>query len=397
MMKAILKDVIIKPGKEQSVRRYHPWIFSGAIHRLEGNPQEGDVVKIYSGKNEFLAIGHFQTGSLAVRIFSFDDIYPDYDFWKNKLENALKLRQRLNLYQNPLTNAYRLVNGEGDFLPGLIIDYYNGTAVIQLHSIGMFHIRELLADILQKLYGNKLKAVFDKSENTIPGKKRTNLKNGYLYGSNSVTEITENGNHFAIDHEQGQKTGFFIDQRENRELVGRYSQGRNVLNMFCYTGSFSVYAMKAGAKLVHSVDSSVKAIQMTNDNIARNLDRFETHHAFASDAMDYLNHSDETYDLIILDPPAFAKHRNALNNALQGYKKLNIKAFQRIAKGGLVFTFSCSQVVSRENFRKAVFAAAANTGRRISIMHHLSQSPDHPVSIYHPEGEYLKGLAVYVE
>ena len=396
-MKEIHKIVFLKPGKEQSIRRFHPWIFSGAINRLEGDPQEGDVVRIHSDKNEFLAIGHYQNGSLAVRIFSFDDIAPGYHFWKQKLEDALQFRQQLNLLDNPDTNVCRLVNGEGDFLPGLIIDYYNGVAVMQLHSVGMYNIRGQLADILQELYGSRLKAVFDKSEGTVPDKMQIHPKNGYLYGNKHITEITENGHHFIVDYEQGQKTGFFIDQRENRELAGKCSKGRNVLNLFCYTGSFSVYAMKGGANLVHSVDTSAKAIELTNRNIAGNFNHVAAHQAFAADAMEYLSQSHETYDLIILDPPAFAKHLTALHHALQGYKKLNIKAFEKISKGGLVFTFSCSQVVSRENFRKAVFAAAANTGRKIRILHHLSQSPDHPVSIYHPEGEYLKGLVVYVE
>jgi 23S rRNA (cytosine1962-C5)-methyltransferase len=268
---------------------------------------------------------------------------------------------------------------------------------MQMHSVGMYNIREQLADILQKLYGSRLKAVFDKSETTIPRKMQTELKNSYLYGRQSVVEITENGSHFTVDYETGQKTGFFIDQRENRELVGKYSQGRKVLNMFCYTGSFSVYALKGGAALVHSVDSSVKAIRLTNRNIESNFSHTGLHKSFTSDAMGFLNRSDGTYDLIILDPPAYAKHLTAIRHALQGYKNLNIKAFEKINKGGLVFTFSCSQVVSGENFRKAVFAAAANTGRRITILRQLSQSPDHPVSIYHPEGEYLKGLLVYVE
>lgn len=389
--------VILKSGKEQSIRRYHPWIFSGAIKQIDGKPGEGDVVCIFSNKDEFLAMGHYQIGSIAVRIFSFENNIPDDDFWYQKILAAYKIRSSLQLTDNPETNVYRLINAEGDSMPGIIIDYYNGVAVMQIHSIGMYRIRKLITEILIKIYGNHLHAVYDKSEQTIPYKSQINAKNEYLYGDYKVNEIKENGNMFMADWEEGQKTGFFIDQRDNRALLGSNTKGKKVLNMFCYTGAFSVYALKGGAELVHSVDSSSKAIELTNKNIALNFSQTKNHQSFVDNALRFLNSPKETYDMIILDPPAFAKHQNVLENALQGYKKLNIKAFEIISKGGIVFTFSCSQVVTKENFRKSVFAAAANTGRNIKILHQLSQPPDHPVSIYHPEGEYLKGLVMLVD
>ena len=389
--------VILKSGKDQSVRRYHPWIFSGAIKKIKGTVNEGDLVLVTDNKDEFLAIGHYQIGSIAVRIISFENVEIDGDFWKEKIKKAYKLRQRFNLAESDDNNVYRLVHAEGDGMPGLIIDYYNGTAVLQMHSIGMYLIKEYFIEALKEIYGDKLVAIYDKSEATIPFKSDIKAENGYLYGDSNIQTVVEYGNKFKVNWEEGQKTGFFIDQRENRKLLAHYSKGRSVLNVFGYTGGFSVYAMSGGAKVVHSVDSSKKAIDLTNENIALNFGDDKRHEAFAVDAFEYLNEIDGKYDLIILDPPAFAKHNNVLHNALQGYKRLNIKALEKIKPGGILFTFSCSQVVSKENFRKTIFAAAANTGRSVRILHQLTQPIDHPVNIYHPESEYLKGLVVYVE
>jgi len=389
--------VILKSGKDQSPRRYHPWIFSGAIKKIIGNVTEGDLVKVTDNKDEFLAIGHYQIGSIAVRIISFESTDINFDFWRTKIKNAYNLRKSLNIINNENNNVYRLVHAEGDGLPGLIIDFYNGTAVLQMHSIGMYQNKESFVRILQEIYGDQLHAVYNKSESTIPYKSDIDAKNEYLLGKPANKVVLEYGNKFKINWEEGQKTGFFIDQRENRKLVQEYSKDRAVLNVFGYTGGFSVYAMKGGANLVHSVDSSAKAIDLTNENIALNFEQTNRHEAFAVDAFDFLEKADQKYDLIILDPPAFAKHHNVLHNALQGYKRLNAKAIEKIKPGGILFTFSCSQVVSRENFRKSVFAAAANTGRNVRILHQLTQPSDHPVNIYHPEGEYLKGLVVYIE
>jgi 23S rRNA (cytosine1962-C5)-methyltransferase len=389
--------VILKSGKDQSPRRYHPWIFSGAIKKIVGNVTEGDLVMVTDNKDAFLAIGHYQMGSIAVRIVSFEPVDINFDFWKTKIQNAYNLRKNLNLINNENNNVYRLVHAEGDGLPGLIIDFYNGTAVLQMHSVGMYQNKESFVKILQEIYGNQLHAVYDKSESTIPYKSDVVAKNEYLLGKPKNMVVLEYRNKFKINWEEGQKTGFFIDQRENRKLVQEYSKARAVLNVFGYTGGFSVYAMKGGASLVHSVDSSAKAIDLTNENIALNFEQTNRHEAFAVDAFEFLEKADQKYDLIILDPPAFAKHHNVLHNALQGYKRLNAKAIEKIKPGGILFTFSCSQVVSRENFRKSVFAAAANTGRNVRILHQLAQPSDHPVNIYHPEGEYLKGLVVYIE
>ena len=389
--------VILKSGKDQSVRRYHPWIFSGAIKKIIGNVNEGDLVYITDNKDEFLAIGHYQIGSIAVRIISFEEKEINSDFWKSKIRNAYELRRKFDLAENENNNVYRLVHAEGDGLPGLIIDYYNGTAVLQMHSIGMYLNREHFIDALKEIYGDRLKAVYDKSETTIPFKSEIEAKNGYIYGDSSEEIVLEYGNKFKVNWEEGQKTGFFIDQRDNRRLLAKYSKDRSVLNVFGYTGGFSVYAMRGGAKEVHSVDSSKKAIELTNENIELNFEDTSRHKSFAVDAFEYLNDIDNKYDLIILDPPAFAKHQNVLHNALQGYKRLNAKAIEKIKPGGILFTFSCSQVVSKENFRKTIFAAAANTGRNVRILHQLSQPIDHPVNIYHPESEYLKGLVVYID
>jgi 23S rRNA (cytosine1962-C5)-methyltransferase len=387
----------LKPGKEQSVFRRHPWIFSGAIKHIKGNASEGDLVIVVDSKGEFLAIGHYQIGSIAIRIITFDNVEIDDRFWLQKLESAFKLRQELGLIDNETTNVFRLVNAEGDEMPGLVIDFYNGTAVTQFHSIGIFLQKDKIINALRQVLGQKLNAIFDKSESTMPFKSAIRPVNGYLWNTSTNFEVQENSNRFKIDWVLGQKTGFFIDQRENRKLVMTYSKGKNVLNMFCYTGGFSVYALRGGANIVHSVDSSKKAIELTNENVELNFPNCSNHEAIAFDAFDYLNSTDHIYDLIILDPPAFAKHNEAVHNALQGYKRLSQRAIEIIKPGGLIFTFSCSQVVSREEFRKSVFAAAANAKRKVSILHQLSQPADHAVSIYHPEGEYLKGLVLYVE
>lgn len=388
--------IILKSGKDQSVRRYHPWIFSGAIKKIYGEPVEGDLVDVYDNKDEFLAKGHYQPGSIAVRILSFKDVIIDKDFFAGRIRSALEYRRSLGLLAPGNTNAYRLVHAEGDNLPGLIIDCYSGVAVMQMHSVGMYRVRHEIAGLLKDIMGDELKAVYDKSEGTIPFMSGVTASNGFLHGASDPVIVTENGFKFRIDWTTGQKTGFFIDQRENRKLLGEYTKGRRVLNMFGYTGGFSVYAMK-DAELVHTVDSSGPAIDMADENIRLNFGDDPRHRSFKTDAFGYLNDIKDKYDLIILDPPAFAKHNNVLANALQGYKRLNIKAIEQIRPGGIIFTFSCSQVVTRENFRKSVFAAAANTGRSVRILHQVSQPPDHPVSIYHPESEYLKGLVLYVE
>ncbi len=399
----VLTKIILKSGKEISLLRLHPWVFSGAIKQIEGKVNEGQLVKVVDNKNNFLAIGHYQIGSIAVRIISFKEIPVDYKFWKEKISSTFRLRKALGLVNNPNLNVYRLINAEGDEMPGLIIDIYNDIAVTQFHSIGMYLAKDFILQALQEVMGNSLKAVYDKSEGTMPFKSPVKPKNGWLTPQpTSIAEsegvtVSEYGNKFLIDFFDGQKTGFFIDQRENRKLLKEYSKDKSVLNMFCYTGAFSVYALQGGAKLVHSVDSSNKAIELTNKNVLLNFPDAKNHEAYAEDAFEFLNKMDDKYDLIILDPPAFAKHNEALNNALQGYKKLNQKALEKIRKGGLLFTFSCSQVVSKENFRKSVFAASVNAKRKVSILHQLTQPPDHAVSIFHPEGEYLKGLVLYVE
>jgi Predicted SAM-dependent methyltransferases len=388
--------IILKSGKEQSLRRFHPWVFSGAIKKIYGNPVEGDLVDVYDNKDEFLAVGHYQPSSIAVRILSFKQETPDIEFFREKIKRAIDFRKAIGILTNPQINVFRLIHGEGDGLPGLIVDFYNGVAVMQMHSIGFYRIRNEIASILSEVLGNRISAVYDKSEGTIPHMSGITATNEFLFGTSEPVIVTENGYKFKIDWTTGQKTGFFIDQRENRKLLEKYTEGRTVLNMFGYTGGFSVYAMK-NAALVHTVDSSFPAIELANENIKLNFGDDKRHESFQVDAFDYLNHIKDQYDLIILDPPAFAKHNNVLANALQGYKRLNIKAIEQIKPGGIIFTFSCSQVVTKENFRKSVFAAAANTGRSVRILHQMSQPPDHPVNIYHPESEYLKGLVIYVE
>jgi 23S rRNA (cytosine1962-C5)-methyltransferase len=389
--------IVLRPGKEQSLKRFHPWVFSGAINKIHGKVEEGDIVTVYSNQDEFLAMGHYQIGSIAVRIFSFTEVVPDNNYWRMKLLQTYNLRKALKLTDNPETNVYRLIHAEGDEMPGLVIDIYNDTAVMQMHSIGMYKMRMQLAELLKEIMGDKLNAVYDKSSKTLPFKAGIEPDDKFLIGETLPGAVSENGLLFNIDWVEGQKTGFFIDQRENRLLLQNYSKGRDVLNMFCYTGGFSFYAMKGGANLVHSVDSSTKAIDLTRENVELNYPGDPRHEAIAADAFEYLKDIKDKYDLIILDPPAFAKHREALNNALQGYKRINAKAFEQIRPGGIVFTFSCSQVVSREKFREAVFSGAAMSGRSVRILHQLTQPADHPVSIYHPEGEYLKGLVLYVE
>lgn len=392
------KKVFLKPGKEESLKRFHPWVFSGAIARVEGEPEEGEVVDVYTSKKEFIACGHFQIGSIAVRVLSFRQELIDHDYWVRRLQVAKDLRCALGLIGNPRNNTYRLVHGEGDNLPGLIIDVYDHTAVMQAHSAGMHLDRMAVADALEEVMGDVIQHIYYKSETTLPFKADLMAtENGFLKGGSPENVAMENGLKFHVDWLKGQKTGFFVDQRENRALLERYAKGRNVLNMFCYTGGFSFYAMRGGANLVHSVDSSAKAIDLTNENVALNFPGDTRHQAFAEDAFKFLDRMGDQYDLIILDPPAFAKHRDALRNALRGYTKLNAKAFEKIRPGGILFTFSCSQVVSKQDFRNAVFTAAAQSGRSVRILHQLTQPGDHPVNIYHPEGEYLKGLVLYVE
>ena len=395
-MKVFIK-IVLKPGKDQSVLRLHPWIFSGAIKKIEGDPLEGDIVEVFSNTHDFLAMGHYQIGSIAVRLFSFRQVVPDEDFWQAKIRQAFEVRRTLKLTDSKETNVYRLVHGEGDGLPGLIIDFYNGVVVMQMHSIGMYRIRDQVAAAIRAIYQNDLVTIYDKSEGTLPVKANLGVKNEFLFGHEDSVEVRENGFRFRIEVCKGQKTGFFIDQRDNRQLLTHYTKGKSVLNMFCYTGGFSVYALGGGAGLVHSVDSSSQVVELTGKNVELNGGNDGRHKAINADAFDFLNNIRDAYDVIILDPPAFAKRLDALNNALQGYKRLNAKAIEQIRSGGIIFTFSCSQVVSKENFRKSVFAAAANTGRHVRILHQLTQPPDHPVSIYHPEGEYLKGLVLQVE
>ena len=392
-----MTNLVLKPGKEQSLQRFHPWVFSGAIRKIEGEVQEGDLVRVLSNDRSFLGIGHYQIGSIAVRIVTFTDEPIDSAFWKQKLSEALRVRTSLGLFGSANTTVFRLVHGEGDGMPGLIVDFYNGTAVFQFHSIGMYLIRTELAALLKELLGNQLQAVYDKSDKTLPFKADIEPENGYLLGESAPTIVKEYGHAFQVDWVEGQKTGFFIDQRENRRLVKTYAQNRDVLNMFCYSGGFSFYAMSGGARLVHSVDASTKAIELTNRNVQLNFDNDPRHKAYVADAFEFMRDMKDKYDLIILDPPAFAKHRNALHQALQAYKRLNAKAFEQIRSGGIVFTFSCSQVVTKEKFREAVFSGAAISGRKVRILHQLNQPADHPINIYHPEGEYLKGLVLYVE
>ena len=391
------KAVILKRGKEESLQRFHPWIFSGAIQRIEGKPEEGDVVTVYTNDHKFIARGQVQVGSISVRLLTFNDEPIDQTFWNRRIATAYDLRERTGISSREDNNTYRLVHGEGDNLPGLIVDIYGDTAVMQAHSVGMHVCRMEIAKAMQEVLGDKLKNIYYKSDTTLPYKADINKDNGYLLGGNAGNISTEYGLKFHIDWLRGQKTGFFVDQRENRSLLEKYAKGRKLLNMFCYTGGFSIYALRGGAEIVHSVDSSSKAIDLTNANVEINFPGDARHTAYAEDAFDFLDRMGNNYNLIILDPPAFAKHRDSLRNALIGYRRLNAKAIEKIQPGGILFTFSCSQVVSKENFRTAVFTAAAMAKRNVRILHQLTQPADHPVSIYHPEGEYLKGLVLYVE
>ena len=391
------KSVYLKRGKEESLLRFHPWVFSGAIQRMDEGIGEGDLVRVLAENGGFIAVGHYQIGSIAVRVLSFRDVEIDEKFWESRLASALQMRISIGIADNPQNNTYRLVHGEGDNLPGLVIDCYGKTAVMQAHSVGIHVCRKEIANALMKVMGNRIEHVFYKSETTLPFKAELGQENGFIIGGSDDNTALENGLKFHVDWLRGQKTGFFVDQRENRSLLEKYARGKRVLNMFCYTGGFSFYAMRGGAEQVHSVDSSGKAIELTRANVELNFPGDSRHEAFCEDAFKFLERAGNQYDLIILDPPAFAKHRGALHNALKGYTRLNRAALEKIKSGGILFTFSCSQVVTKDNFRNAVFTAAAQSKRKVRILHQLHQPADHPVNIYHPEGEYLKGLVLYVE
>lgn len=390
------KTIVLKRGKADSLRRFHPWVFSGAIQSLPHNLKEGEIVRVEDASSQFLAVGHYQIGSIAIRILSFEDIVVDDTFWDDRLSEALMLRRALNLLRAD-NNIFRLVHGEGDRLPGLIVDIYGETAVMQAHSVGMHYARHQIAQSLHRILGKSVTQVYYKSETTLPYKANLEELDGPLLGNASNNNVAvENDLRFHIDWLRGQKTGFFIDQRENRLLLQHYSNKRYVLNMFCYTGGFSVYALRGGAQEVVSVDSSAKAIDLTNANVALNYPNCDHHKAYAEDAFKFLDKADDAYDLIVLDPPAFAKHKEAVRNALKGYTRLNLQAMRKIKRGGILFTFSCSQAISKDQFRLAVFTAAAQSGRYVRILHQLHQPADHPVNIYHPEGEYLKGLVLEI-
>ena len=391
------KNIYLKHRKDESLKRFHPWIFSGAVHHMDKGIAEGDTVRVITAEGNCIAVGHYQIGTITVRVLSFEDTTIDEGFWKGRIEKALAVRESIGIANSTDNNTYRLVHGEGDSLPGLVIDCYGSTAVMQAHSVGMHVCREQICKALVDVMGNRIQNVYYKSETTLPFKAELGQENGFIYGSTDNNTAVENGLEFHVDWLKGQKTGFFVDQRENRSLLEHYAKGKSVLNMFCYTGGFSVYAMRGGAKMVHSVDSSAKAIELTDLNVNMNFPGDNRHESFCDDAFKYLDENDKKYDLIVLDPPAFAKHRMALHNALKGYTRLNTKGMQRIKPGGILFTFSCSQAVSKDNFRNAVFTAAAQAGRNVRILHQLHQPADHPVNIYHPEGEYLKGLVLYVE
>ena len=389
------KNVYLRKGKEESLLRFHPWIFSGAISHSDNDLQDGETVRVLTASGNFIAVGHYQMGSIAVRVLSFEDEEINHDFWKKRLAAALRMRVVVGIASDPNNNTFRLVHGEGDNLPGLVVDCYGTTAVMQAHSVGMHLCRHEVAKALVEVMGQQLTSVYYKSETTLPFLEQQT--SGFIVGNDENDVALENGLKFHVDWLKGQKTGFFVDQRENRSLLEHYAKGKRVLNMFCYTGGFSFYAMRGGAQLVHSVDSSAKAISLTNQNVELNFPGDKRHEAFCDDAFSFLQKTDCEYDLIILDPPAFAKHRGALHNALKGYTRLNAKAFEIIQPGGILFTFSCSQVVTKDHFRNAVFTAAAQAKRKVRILHQLHQPADHPINIYHPEGEYLKGLVLYVE
>lgn len=389
-------QVILSSGKDQSLRRYHPWVFSGAIKKIKGPVQDGDIVDVYSNKDEYLGTGHYQGGSIAIRVFSFEQIQPGVEFWKSKIRKAWEYRKTTGITDDPQTNVYRLIYAEGDGMPGLIVDYYNGVAVLQAHSVGMHRNRMEIAKAIKEVMGDKLIAVYDKSKEALFRNEGGEAQNGFILGEAGESgEVLEHGNKFLINWVSGQKTGFFVDQRENRKLLAHYSKGKNVLNTFCYTGGFSVYAGKAGAHLVHSVDSSKKAIELTDQNM--NLNGLTNHASFAMDTFDFLEGKENQYDVIVLDPPAFAKSVSARHHAVMGYKRLNAEAIRKVKPGGIIFTFSCSQVVDRRLFQDTIVAASIQAGRNVRLMHHLTQPSCHPVSIFHPEGEYLKGLVIHVE
>ena len=391
------KKIYLKKGKEESLKRFHPWVFSGAIQHQPEDVDEGEVVRVMTAGGDFIAVVHYQIGSIAVRVLSFDDVAIDDAFWSAKLQSAFLMRRSIGIVDNPANNTYRLVHGEGDNIPGLIIDVYGPTAVMQAHSVGIHLERKRIAAQLVEVMGERVKNVYYKSETTLPFKADLGQEDGFIIGGSNDNVAVENGLKFHVDWLKGQKTGFFVDQRDNRSLLEHFSAGKRVLNMFCYTGGFSFYAMRGGATLVHSVDSSAKAIELTTKNVELNFPGDKRHEAFCEDAFKYLDKAGGDYDLVILDPPAFAKHRGALHNALKGYTRLNMKAFEKIRPGGILFTFSCSQVVTKDNFRNAVFTAAALAHRNVRILHQLHQPADHPINIFHPEGEYLKGLVLYVE
>lgn len=399
----MIPRIILKRGKEESLQRRHPWIFSGAVDYIEAEREEqiaeGALVEVCTRAGEFIAQGHYQVGSIAVRVLSFEREPIDQAWWNARISVACDLRRTLGLVDNPATTCYRLVHGEGDSLPGLVVDIYDTTAVVQCHSVGMYRSRMEIAEAIRTIYGDRIRAIYDKSSQTLPYKAGIGAVDGYLWGTSDHASqvVTENGERFSVNWEQGQKTGFFLDQRENRELVKRYARGRTVLNTFCYTGGFSVYALSGGAREVCSVDSSERAVALASENMRLNFGESAAHSEVVADAVEYLRDIGDRYDLIILDPPAFAKHHKVLGNAMQGYKRLNARALSQIRPGGILFTFSCSQAVSKELFRTTVFSAAAIAGRKVRILHQLTQPADHPINIYHPEGEYLKGLVLYVE
>lgn len=389
--------IYLKKNKEESLKRLHPWIFSGAILKMDEGIAEGDVVDVVGYNGEFIGKGHYQIGSIAVRMLTFSEEEIDEAFWQKRLSSALQMRIAIGVADNKNNDTYRLVHGEGDNMPGLVVDCYGKTAVIQAHSVGVHYQRNMIANALKSVLGDRVENVYYKSETTLPFKAELGQENEFLFGNTDENIALENGLKFYVDLLRGQKTGFFVDQRDNRMLLEKYSVGKKVLNMFCYTGGFSFYAMRGGATLVHSVDSSAKAIELTKANVELNFPGDARHQAYCEDAFRFLDKMGENYDLIVLDPPAFAKHKGALRNALKGYTRLNMKAFEKIKRGGILFTFSCSQVVTKDNFRNAVFTAALQAKRKVRILHQLHQPADHPINIYHQEGEYLKGLVLYVE
>ena len=404
MCAKLYRNLFLKRGKADSLGRRHPWVFSGAVHHIEGDAREGDKLRVLDDEGRFVAVGHWQIGSIALRVLSFEDEVIDAGFYAGRLAVALDVRKKIGVVRTGANDnrenrndMYRLVHGEGDFLPGLVIDIYGGTAVMQAHSVGMHEDRMMIAEALKKVMGDELKAIYYKSETTLPYKAELGQENGFIYGSTDNNVAVENGLEFHIDWLKGQKTGFFVDQRDNRALLESYAKGRKVLNMFCYTGGFSVYAMRGGAELVHSVDSSAKAVDLVRANMDLNFPGDSRHEAFAEDAFRYIEEMEGKYDLVILDPPAFAKHRDALKQALRGYTRLNARAMEKMPQGSILFTFSCSQAVNKDQFRTAIFTAAAQARRNVRILHQLHQPADHPINIYHPEGEYLKGLVLYVE